>query len=134
MLYEVNTKSDYRLFFKFPFTLYKNVDQWVPPITKEEKNIFNKSKNPDLKNADAKLFLVKKKNKVVGRIAAIINWIEVKEQRKTKVRFGWYDTVDDIEVSRLLINAVFFWGKQNGLTYLEGPMGFSNIVPNPNLG
>lgn len=127
MLYEVNTKSDYRLFFKFPFTLYKNVDQWVPPITKEEKNIFNKSKNPVFKNADAKLFLVKKKNKVVGRIAAIINWIEVKEQRKTKVRFGWYDTVDDIEVSRLLINAVFFWGKQNGLTYLEGPMGFSNI-------
>jgi GNAT superfamily N-acetyltransferase len=71
--------------------------------------------------------LVKKEKQVVGRIAAMINWIEVKEQGKTKVRFGWYDTIDDIEVSNLLIDAVYDWGKQNSLTYLEGPMGFSNM-------
>ena len=127
ILYEVNSKRDYHAFFSFPFALYKNCDQWVPSITKEEKAIFNPTSNPVFENAEAKLFLVKNKKQVVGRMAAIINWIEVKEQGKTKVRFGWYDTIDDVEVSRLLIDAVYDWGRQNSLTYLEGPMGFSNM-------
>ena len=123
-IYEVNSKRDYHAFFSFPFILYKNCDKWVPPITKEEKAIFNPTKNPVFENAEAKLFLVKKGKQVVGRMAAMINWIEVNEQGKTKVRFGWYDTVDDVEVSRLLLDAVYDWGKQNSLTYLEGPMVF----------
>ena len=126
-LYKVNSKRDYHAFFSFPFTLYKNCPQWVPPITNEEKAIFNPTSNPVFENAEAKLFLVKKGKQVVGRMAAMINWIEVKEQGKTKVRFGWYDTIDDIEVSRLLLDAVTDWGKQNRLTYIEGPMGFSNM-------
>ena len=126
-LHEVITKKDYHAFFTFPFKLYKNCEEWVPPITKEEKAIFNKTKNPVFENADAKLFVVKKGGEIVGRIAAMINWIEVKEQAKKKVRFGWYDTIDNLEVSRILIDAVHSWGKQNGLSYLEGPMGFSNM-------
>jgi GNAT superfamily N-acetyltransferase len=126
-VHEVSSKRDYRSFFAFPFTLYKGCDQWVPPITKEEKAVFDPSSNPVFENAESKLFLVKKGTLVVGRIAAMINWIEVKEQGKTKVRFGWYDTIDNLEVSRLLIDAVYSWGKQKGLTYLEGPMGFSNM-------
>ena len=126
-LHEVKTKKEYHAFFTFPFTLYKDCDQWVPPITSEEKAIFNRAKNPVFENADAKLFVVKNGKQIVGRIAALINWIEVKEQAKTKVRFGWYDTIDDLDVSRMLIDAVHSWGKQNGLTYLEGPMGFSNM-------
>ena len=127
IVYEVNSKRDYHVFFSFPFALYKNCDQWVPPITNEEKAIFNPSSNPVFENAEAKLFLVKNGKQVVGRMAAMINWIEVKKQGKTKIRFGWYDTIDDIEVSRLLLDAVYDWGKQNSLTYLEGPMGFSNM-------
>ena len=126
-LHEVKTKKEYHAFFTFPFTLYKGCDQWVPPITNEEKAIFNRAKNPVFENADAKLFVVKNGKQIVGRIAALINWIEVKEKAKTKVRFGWYDTIDDLDVSRMLIEAVHSWGKQNGLTYLEGPMGFSNM-------
>ena len=126
-VHEVSSKRDYRSFFAFPFTLYKDCDQWVSPITKEEKAVFDPSSNPVFENAESKLFLVKKGTLVVGRIAAMINWIEVKEQGKTKVRFGWYDTIDNLEVSRLLIDAVYSWGKLKGLTYLEGPMGFSNM-------
>ena len=126
-LHEVKTKKEYHAFFTFPFKLYEGCDQWVPPITKEEKAIFNRTKNPVFENAKAKLFVVKNRKQIIGRVAALINWIEVKEQGKTKVRFGWYDTIDDLDVSRMLIDAVNSWGKQNGLTYLEGPMGFSNM-------
>jgi GNAT superfamily N-acetyltransferase len=126
-LQELHSPTSRKAFFSFPFKLYKGCSEWVPPITKEEKAVFNTESNPVFENAEAKLFLAMKGNEVVGRIAAMINWIEVKEQGKTKVRFGWYDTIDDIEVSKLLLEAVYDWGKEKGLTYMEGPMGFSNM-------
>jgi GNAT superfamily N-acetyltransferase len=126
-LQEVHSPTSRKAFFSFPFKLYKGCSEWVPPITKEEKAVFNTESNPVFENAEAKLFLAMKGNEVVGRIAAMINWIEVKEQGKTKVRFGWYDSIDDIEVSKLLLEAVYDWGKEKGLTYMEGPMGFSNM-------
>ena len=126
-LQEVHSPTSRKAFFSFPFKLYKGCSEWVPPITKEEKAVFNTESNPVFENAESKLFLAMKGNEVVGRIAAMINWIEVKEQGKTKVRFGWYDTIDDIEVSKLLLEAVYDWGKEKGLTYMEGPMGFSNM-------
>ena len=126
-LQEVHSPTSRKAFFSIPFKLYKGCSEWVPPITKEEKAVFNTKSNPVFENAEAKLFLAMKGNEVVGRIAAMINWIEVKEQGKTKVRFGWYDSIDDIEVSKLLLEAVYDWGKEKGLTYMEGPMGFSNM-------
>ena len=39
-------------------------------------------------------------------LSAMINWVEIEELKKTKVRFGWYDTIDDLEVSQKLIEAV----------------------------
>ena len=77
----------------------------------------DKKINPVYKNADAKFFLAYKNGKIVGRIAAMINWIEVKKIKKNKVRFGWYDVVDDIEVSKLLIEEVINYGKENKLNF-----------------
>ena len=124
---EVTSRQQYRAFFQFPFELYRNCPQWVPPITKEEMDIFDPQKNAVFEHAMARLFLAKKKGKVVGRIAAMINWVEIEELKKTKVRFGWYDTIDDLEVSQKLIEAVEAVAIAEGMTYIEGPMGFSNM-------
>jgi hypothetical protein len=90
-------------------------------------DIFNPQKNAVFEHAMARLFLATKKGKIVGRIAAMINWVEVEELKKTKVRFGWYDTIDDLEVSQKLIEAVEAVAIAEGMTYIEGPMGFSNM-------
>ncbi len=90
-------------------------------------DIFDPQKNAVFEHAMARLFLAKKKGKVVGRIAAMINWVEIEELKKTKVRFGWYDTIDDLEVSQKLIEAVEAVAIAEGMTYIEGPMGFSNM-------
>ena len=124
---EVRSKQQYRAFFQFPFELYRNCPQWVPPITNEEMDIFNPQKNAVFEHAMARLFLAKKKGTVVGRIASMINWVEIEELKKTKVRFGWYDTIDDLEVSQKLIEAVTGVAIAEGMTYIEGPMGFSNM-------
>ncbi len=124
---KVISDSDIKRFVKFPFKLYKNSKYWVPPIINEEINIFKPNVNPTLKNADISLFIAKENNKIVGRIAAIINWIEVKEQKISKIRFGWFDVIDDINVTKKLIEKVNEIGKENNLKYMEGPMGFSNL-------
>jgi len=124
---KVITKTDYRDFVMFPSTLYKNSKYWVSPIIKEELEMMDKEKNPVFKNAEAEYFLATKNNKIVGRIAAIVNWVEVKQQKKNKVRFGWYDVIDDLEVSKKLMNAVIEFGKERNLSFIEGPVGFSNM-------
>ena len=124
---KVITKTDYRDFVMFPSTLYKNSKYWVSPIIKEELEMMDKEKNPVFKNAEAEYFLATKNKKIVGRIAAIVNWVEVKEQKKNKVRFGWYDVIDDLEVSKKLMNAVIEFGKERNLSFIEGPVGFSNM-------
>lgn len=124
---EVTSRQQYRAFFQFPFDLYRNCPQWVPTITKEEMDIFDPQKNAVFEHAMARLFLAKKKGKIVGRIAAMINWVEVEKLQKTKVRFGWYDTIDDLEVSQKLIETVEAVAIAEGMTYIEGPMGFSNV-------
>ena len=121
------TDQDYRDFVNFPFKLYKNSKYWVSPIVAEELEMMDKKKNPVFKNAEAEYYLAISNNEIVGRIAAIVNWVEVKEQNKNKVRFGWYDVVDDIEVSRKLLKEVISFGKKRDLSYVEGPVGFSNM-------
>lgn len=124
---EISNTSDLKKFVKFPFSLYKNNAYWVPPIISEELATFNKDKNPAFKNANAKFFLAYKNDKIVGRVAAIMNHTEVNEQGLKKMRFGWFDTIDDINVTKALLQKVEEIGIQNNLEYIEGPVGFSNL-------
>jgi GNAT superfamily N-acetyltransferase len=124
---EAITKKEMTAFVKFPFTLYKDNKYWVPPIIADELESFDKTKNPVFKNAEAYFYLAYKNNEIVGRISAIINWGEVNDQHKKKVRFGWFDVIDDIEVTKALLEKVYELGLKNNLEHVEGPMGFSNL-------
>ena len=124
---EAISKKELKQFVKFPFKLYKNSKHWVPPIISEELKTFDKSENPVFNDADARFFLAYKNGEIVGRIAAIVNWLEINNQGIKKMRFGWFDFVDDLEVSKVLLNTVSEIGKNYKLEYTEGPVGFSNL-------
>ena len=124
---EALNQKDYLAFVKFPFELFKNNPYWVPPLIKDELETIDPELNPIYKNATARFFLAYKGNKLVGRIAAMINWIEVNEIKKKKVRFGWFDFIDDINVSEKLLEQVISFGKEHQLNFIEGPVGFSNL-------
>ncbi|WP_225035792.1 GNAT family N-acetyltransferase [Winogradskyella sp. SM1960] len=124
---EATTKKDLKAFVRFPFKLYKDSKYWVPPIIKQELETFNKEKNPIFKDAEARFFLAYKNEEIVGRISAIINWLEVDKQGIKKMRFGWFDFIDDLEVSQALLKTVEDIGKENQLEFVEGPVGFSNL-------
>lgn len=126
-LKEAKTKREIKRFVLFQFSLYRNNNFWVPPIIKEEVANFDAKRNPVFKNADARFFLAYRGKKIVGRVIAIINWYEVNNQKIKKMRFGWFDVIDDIEVSKALIDKVNEIGKANNLEYIEGPVGFNNL-------
>lgn len=123
---EVESSKDWKEFVDLPFQIYKNSPYWVPPIKKNELKSFDPS-NDIFKTVEAKFLLAYKGNKVVGRVVAIINWTEVNELKKSKVRFGWLDYEDDIEILKALLKEVENLGKKHNLEYIEGPMGFSNM-------
>ena len=127
VLKEAKSKKEMRAFVKFPFSIYKENSYWVPPIIKDELANFNTEINPVFKHATAQFFLAYRNNKIVGRVAAIINWTEINEQKVKKMRFGWFDIIDDITVSEALLNKVKEIGKANNLEFIEGPVGFSNL-------
>ena len=122
---EVKSKDDLKNFVKFPFTLYSKNKYWVPPLVKEDIDHFNFLSQDLGDKISISFFLAYHDRKIVGRVAAIINWIEVKKVKKRKIRFGWFDTIDNIEVTRLLLDKVEEIGRSYKLEYIEGPMGFS---------
>lgn len=126
-LREVKDDKDLNLFVKFPMELYKNNPYFVPSLINEEKNIWNLKENPALAYSEFKLFLAEKNEQIVGRIAVIINHKEEKELGIRKVRFGWLDFIDDMEVSKALLDAAIAFAKEKKIPIIEGPMGFTNL-------
>ena len=124
---QVLNSSDLELFIKFPMELYKGNPYYVPPLINEEKSIWVKEENPALQYSEAAQFLAYKGENIVGRIAVMINHKEEKELGIRKVRFGWLDFIDDIEVSKTLIDTAIEYAKSKGISKIEGPMGFTNL-------
>ena len=123
---EAQSTKDRKIFVDLPFQIYKDNPYWVPPIKKNELQSFDPS-NDIFKTVHAKFLLAYNGNKVVGRVVAIINTVEINELKKNKVRFGWLDYEDDIEILKALLLEVEKFGKQHQVEYMEGPMGFSNM-------
>ncbi len=114
-------------FIRFPMWLYKNNKNFVPPLIRNEKDYWNPSLNPALSHAEAQLFLAFKNNKIVGRIAVMLNHLELKETGESKVQFGWIDFIDDKAVSAALMETAENFARKHGISKIEGPMGFTNL-------
>ncbi|MDE5439200.1 GNAT family N-acetyltransferase [Elizabethkingia meningoseptica] len=114
-------------FIQFPMTLYKNNPNFVPPLINDEKQIWNPKENPALAYSEAELYLAYKDNQIVGRIAVMINHKEGQELEIHKVRFGWIDFIDDLSVSKALLDKAAEYAKQHNINKIEGPMGFTNL-------
>ncbi|WP_407483065.1 GNAT family N-acetyltransferase [Elizabethkingia meningoseptica] len=114
-------------FIQFPMTLYKNNPNFVPPLINDEKQIWDPKENPALAYSEAELYLAYKNNQVAGRIAVMINHKEGQELGIHKVRFGWIDFIDDLSVSKALLDKATEYAKQHNINKIEGPMGFTNL-------
>jgi len=124
---EVRTRKELRAFVKFPLRLYKGCPHYVPNLYLDEMSALDPKKNPMAKYSKFGRFLAYKDGKIVGRVAAIINEIANRDWDHKEVRFGWFDFIDDQEVSRALIERVIAFGKEYGMTSISGPLGFTDF-------
>ena len=123
----VSTKSELKRFIRFNYEFYKENKYSVPDLYDDMLNTFSPKRNAAFEFCEADYFLAYREGKIVGRVAAIINHRANEQWNKKTVRFGWIDFIDDVEVSRALIDTVKQWGKERGMDTLEGPLGFTDM-------
>ncbi len=124
---EVNNKNTLNDFVNLPYQLYKNKDKWVPPMKSDERNALIPEKNPAFDFCKVKLWVAYKDGKCVGRIGGIINSLWIEKKGENVGRFTRPEFIDDKEVSKVLMETVEKWLKEEGMVELQGPLGFSNL-------
>ncbi len=124
---EVSSPRELKVFITFPEKLYKNCNNWVNSLRIDEYNTLSKRKNPAFKFCEAWYFLAYKDKKVAGRVAAIINHNANRDWNQKHMRFGWLDFIDDINVSKVLMDKVESLAKEKGMEAVSGPFGFTDM-------
>ena len=126
---KVTTRRELKTFVRFANRLYKGNPYYVPCMPFDDMNTLDSNKNGAFEFCKAEYYLAYKDNKLVGRVAAIINYKANQSWKVDQVRFGWIDFIDDLEVSKALLDAVVAFGKARGMKQIVGPLGFTDFDP-----
>ncbi len=122
---EVVSRRDLMKFIKFPDRLYKDCPQYVPALHSDQ--VKSLTKVSTLSYCKRKMWMVMEGKNVVGRICGMINPRYNALYDKKRARFGWFDTIDDIEVAKLLLGTAEAWAKENGMNEIHGPLYYNTL-------
>lgn len=125
----VTTRKDLKTFVRFANRLYRGNRYYVPSMPFDDLNTLDPKKNGAFDFSKAEYYLAYRDGELVGRVAAIINYKANEAWKVNQVRFGWFDFIDDLEVSKALLDAVVAFGKKHGMTQIVGPLGFTDFDP-----
>ena len=132
-IHKVDTtdRQDVKRFVQFPFHLYRDCPQWVPPLVSSARKQLDRERHPFYHHSDADFFLAMQRGDVMGRIAVL----EPRKRNTYRGRQGaffyLFDTVEDKSVARALFAAAFDWARSRGLEEISGPDG---LLPGDGLG
>lgn len=126
---KVESRKDLKRFVEFHYDLYQGNEYDVPTLFSDDMTTLDKKKNAAFDFCEADYFMAFQDGKLVGRVAAIINHKANEKWQRKSVRFGWIDFIDDLEVSRALLNAVETYGREHGMEEMIGPLGFTDFDP-----
>jgi len=129
ILKEVLTRKQLCQFIYLPEKVHRNEPDWLPPIYMDEWELYDKKKNKSFKYADALLLLAYKDKKPVGRIMGIINKRYNAINNEMDGRFCFMECYNDQEVFHALIKRIEDWSRENHMSKLVGPLGFSDKDP-----
>jgi hypothetical protein len=122
--------DQYRIqqFLDLPFRIYRDNEQWVPPLAMDSKAIFDLRKNPFYKHSTASFFLaVTDDGAPIGRLA-VLNNRNYNSFNHTQIAFFYlFECYQDRHASLELFNAGFEWARKQDLESIIGPKGFSAL-------
>ena len=108
-------------FLNVSYEIYQKDPHWVAPLLMDLKQVFTDA-NPLFEHAEMQLWLARRNGQPVGRIAGILDHAHNKAAKDQAAFFGFYETINDREVSRRLFEQVRLWAAQKGVKRLLGPM------------
>lgn len=121
----VENKKDLKTFIRFPHSIYRNDPNWVPPLEFERHQFFDRKKNPFFHHGEAQLFLALKNGEVVGRISAQLHQSHLERHKDESGFFGFFESINDKETAKALVNAAGEWLGARGLKKIRGPFNFT---------
>lgn len=117
----VESKKDFKAFLKFPWRVYEGDPNWVPPLLQTVADLLNPQKNPFYEHAEIELFLARRGEEIVGRVAAVKNDGHLKIHDDGVGFFGFFEALDDQAVADALLAEAERWLKERGLKAMRGP-------------
>ncbi len=124
-IHQVDTTSqrDVERFIQFPFDLYRDSAQWVPPLVSSARKQLDRGRHPFYQHSDAEFFLALCGDRVVGRIAVLEPRKRNAYRDKRGAFFHLFEAVEDVDVARALFAAASDWANRRGLEMISGPEG-----------
>lgn len=112
-------------FVRAGYEVFAGDPQWVPPLELMLRERLDPAKDPFHGHAEVVLFTAWKEGKLVGRTSATVdqNWLATWGDETG--HFGYFDTVDDVEVARALLREAEGWLRSRGMKRMNGPMSLS---------
>ncbi len=122
----ISDKKGLGEFIRLPWKIYRNDPNWVPPLIAERKNFFDPSKNPFYRHAEVRLFGLYDKDKIIGRISAVINQNYNDFHQEKAGFFGCFECINNQEAANQLFGAAERFIIEQGMTVIYGPASFSS--------
>ncbi|MBR6715626.1 MAG: N-acetyltransferase [Prevotella sp.] len=124
---KVASKKELDDFIHVVDIIYQNCPQYVPDFESDVKDIFDSRKNSGLEFSNVQPFVAYQGNKAVGRIVGIVNHRANEKWKTHNVRFSMIEFLDDLAISKALLNSVEEWGRSYGMDSIQGPLGITDF-------
>ena len=117
--------TDTAEFVRAGHEVFRDDPAWIAPLQMMIGDRLNPKKEPFHKHAEVALFTAWKDGRLVGRTSATVDRVWLDTWKDDTGHFGYFDTVDDVEVARALIGEAEAWLKARGMKRMNGPMSLS---------
>jgi hypothetical protein len=120
----VDGRQSLRRFISFPWRIYADDPQWVPPLLFDRMQQLS-PRNPYFQHAKYRSWTAHRGGEMVGRISAQIDRLHLERHGDGTGFFGQIEGRDDPLVFRSLFEAAESWLRENGMTRVLGPFSLS---------
>jgi GNAT superfamily N-acetyltransferase len=125
-IHPVTTRRDRSAFVKFPWRVYKDDPNWVPPLISDQLEYLDPICGPFFKHADVALFLARQGRRAAGTIAAFIDHQANAHTGQPEGGFGFFEVIEDYGVAEQLLNTACNWLRERKIALVRGPTSFSS--------
>lgn len=117
----VTSPADFKSFVEFPWQIYRDDPDWIPPLVSMRYEILDKKKNPAWEYLDGEYFIASRGDQIIGTIAAFINHRHNEFHHENIGWFGAFEMINDPEVAAALLNTAVEWVRAKGCDAIRGP-------------